>query len=567
MSQTRIARLLPIFNWLPDCTPKTVGADVVAGIALAGLLVPEGMAYAGIAGVPPQMGLYAAMEGMFFYAVFGTSRQLAVTPTSSSAAMLAALVAPIALDDPSRYVLIASGAAIAAGFVFLLSGVLKLGAISEFISKPVLKGFVFGLALTIMVKQAHKLTGISSGQGNFFHQLWHLVTSLKEANPWACAVGATAITVMFVLGLLAPRVPSALVVLVLGVLSVSWFGLEKHGVEVVGTIHAGLPSLSWPRVGEDKLMDVFVGAIGIVLVLTAESLAAARTFAAKHKYDINPNQELCAMGVANIASGLFGGIIVGGGMSGTAANDSGGARTQISTFTSSIFVGLTLAYLLPLIRNLPEAVLGAIVVHAVAHLADLGTLRYYAELHTGSIWVALIALFGVLQMGILHGLIFAVGITLAVLIRNLSRPQDSVLGRLPGSAHFVDVERHPEAEQVPLLLIFRPNGMLFFANANRIRSRLRELITRADTPLRAVLINLEASPEIDLTSLEMLEQLRNDLQELGIALYFARVADDVRDLFDRSGLMLRFGQDRIFPGVDLAVDAFLKDSAALEKLK
>jgi sulfate permease, SulP family len=562
MHRRAISRFLPISDWLPHSTPKTIRADVIAGIALAGLLVPEGMAYAGIAGVAPQMGLYAAMAGMFTYALFGTSRQLAVTSTSSSAAMLAALVAPVAAGDPSRYVVLASGAAIAAGIIFLVGGLLRLGAVSEFISKPVLKGFVFGLALTIMVKQAHKLTGISAGQGNFFDLVWHVIISLKELSPWTCAVGAIAIAVMFLLGAVVPRVPSALVVLVLGVLSVSWFGLKQHHVEVVGTIQAGMPSLSLPRIGEDQLADVFVGAIGIVLVLTAESLAAGRTFAAKHKYEIHPNQELCAMGAANIASGIFGGIIVGGGMSGTAANDSGGARSQLSTIMSSLFVGLTLAYLLPLISDLPEAVLGAIVVHAVAHLADIGTLRYYARLHSGSIWGALVALFGVLQLGILKGLIFAVALTLVAVMRRLSAPQDSVLGRLAGSGNFVDVDRHPEAEQIPDLLIFRPNGMLFFANANRIRSRLRELTKQTDGPLHAVLINLEASPEIDVTSLEMLEQLRSELQERGIALYFSRVADRVRDLFDRSAFTERVGLNRIFPGVDSAVDAFLRDTAS-----
>jgi len=270
---------------------------------------------------------------------------------------------------------------------------------------------------------------------------------------------------MFLLGAFARRVPSALLALVLGVLSVSWFGLKQHHVEVVGVVQAGMPSLRLPRLGEDSAADLFVGAIGIVLVLTAESLAAGRTFAAKHKYEINPNQELCALGAANIASGLFGGIIVGGGMSGSAANDSGGARTQLSTIASSIFVGLTLAFLLPLISNLPEAVLGAIVVHAVAHLADVNTLRYYARLRSGSLWGALAALFGVLQMGILRGLIFAVGLTLVIVMRKLSAPQDSVLGRLAGSGTFVDIARHPQAEQIPHLLVFRPNGMLFFANA------------------------------------------------------------------------------------------------------
>jgi sulfate permease, SulP family len=567
MSRHGISQFLPISSWLPDCTAKTIRADVIAGIALGGLLVPEGMAYAGIAGVPPQMGLYAAMAGMFTYAFFGTSRQLAVTATSSSAAMLAALVAPIAVGDSARYAVLACGAAIAAGVIFLLGGLLRLGAVSEFISKPVLKGFVFGLGLTIMAKQVHKLTGISAGQGNFFDLVWHAITSVKEANPWTCAVGAIAIGVMFLLGAFARRVPSALVVLVLGVLSVSWFGLKQHDVDVVGTIQAGMPSPRIPRVGEDEVAGLFVGAIGIVLVLTAESLAAGRTFAAKHKYEINPNQELCALGAANIASGLFGGIIVGGGMSGSAANDSGGARTQLSTIASSIFVGLTLAYLLPLISNLPEAVLGAIVVHAVAHLADVSTLKYYARLHSGSLWGALVALFGVLQMGILKGLIFAVALTLVAVMRRLSAPQDSVLGRLAGSGNFVDVARHPEAEQIPHLLIFRPNGVLFFANANRIRNHLRELTSSAVVPLRVVVINLEASPEIDVTSLEMLDQLRSELEASGIALYFARVADRVRDLFDRSGLTGRIGPNRILPGVDLAVDAFLRDGARSETIR
>lgn len=530
--------------------------DIVAGVAIAGLLIPEGMAYAGIAGVPPQMGLYSALVGMFVYAIFGTSRQLAVTSTSSSAAMLAALVAPLAAVNSARYMLLVSAVTIAAGFLFLLGGLLKLGVVSEFISRPVLKGFVFGLALTIIVKQAHKLLGIPAGQGNFFHQSWQVFTSLENVNLWTLGVGTIAILSLFLLGTLGPKVPSVLVVLLLGILSAWWFGLERHGVEVVGSIHAGMPSLNWPRLGEDDLSVVFVGAIGIVLVLVAEALTAARTFAAKNNYEIVPNQELCAMGLANIASGLFGGMIVGGGMSGTAANDAAGARTQISTITSAVFVGLTLAYLLPLFRNLPEAVLGAIVVHAVAHLIDLRVLKYYAKLRTGSIWAALAALLGVLQMGILKGLVFAVGLTLIALMHKLSAPQDSVLGRLKGSENFVDVARYPEAEQIPGLLIFRPNGIVFFANANRVHNRLRELVKGAEKPLRAVIVNLEASPEIDVTCLEMLGQLRNELRDSSIPLYFARVADPVRDLFDRSGF-LKGLDGRLFRGVDVAVATFL----------
>jgi len=558
----RVSQFFPITQWLTEVSPR---ADIFAGVALAGLLVPEGMAYAGIAGVPPQMGLYAALAGLFTYAIFGTSRQLAVSPTSSSAAMLAALVAPIALGDASRYAMLASFSAIVAGLIFLAAGLFKLGSVSEFISKPVLKGFVFGLALTIMVKQAHKFMGIPAGKGNFFHQAWHVINSLTVVNGWTVAVGTAALVIMFVLGKVTPRVPSALVVLVLGTLAVPWLGLHELGVEVVGTIHSGMPTLHIPRIGEDELADLFVRAFGIVLVLMAEGLATGRTFAAKHRQEINPNQELCAMGAANIASGLVGGIIVGGGMSGTAANDSGGARTQLSSITASLTVALTLAFLLPLIRNLPEAVLGAIVIHAVAHLADIDTLKYYAKLRTGSLWVALIALFAVLQMGILKGLIFAVGLTLIALMRKLSVPQGSILGRVPGARDFVDIDRHPDAEQIPGLLIYRPNGVLFFANANHVRNRLRALLKQANASM--VLLNLEVSPETDITSLEMLQQLTDELDQSGTTLCFARVADPVLDLFVRSGFLERLGQDRIFTGVGAAVDAFRRSTQSTSRAR
>ena len=556
-SRDAVARFVPSVSWLPQCTWTTARTDIVAGVALAGLLIPEGMAYAGIAGVPPQMGLYAAMFGMFVYAIFGTSRQLAVTSTSSSAAMLAALVTPLALGDPAKYLELAAAATILAGLMFLLAGALKLGAVSEFISKPVLKGFVFGLGLTIMVKQAHKLLGIHGGQGNFFHQLWHVISSLGQVNLWTFYVGATAVLLLFLLARFLPRVPSALVVLVLGILSVSWLGLDQRGVEVVGRIGGGMPSLHLPTIGEGEFSDVFMGAIGIVLVLIAEALAGARTFATKHHYEIAPNQELLAMGMANVASGVFGGIIVGGGMSGTAANDTAGARSQLSSVTASVSVALTLAFLLPLFRDLPEAVLGAIVVHAVAHLADVRTLKYYARHRTGSIWIALAALLGVLQMGILKGLMFAVGLTLIALMYKLSSNQDSVQGRLPGSEAYVDVTRYPEAEQIPGLLIFRPNGILFFANANRIHNRITDLVKSAGTSLRTVLINLEASPEVDVTSLEMLAQIRKELRASGIDLNFARVSDPVRDLFERSGFAKEL-DGCLFRRVNVAVNAFLE---------
>ena len=553
--RSALIRVLPFVVWLPGLTTATFRADLVAGVALAGLLVPEGLAYAGIAGMPPEVGLYSAAAGLAVYALFGSSRHLAVTCTSGSAAMLAALVAPLAAGDAGRYATLASATAIVAGLLFLVSSALKLGFVSEFISKPVLKGFVFGLGLTIMVKQAPKLLGIEKGHGDTLDQAWQMIVSLPRSNPWTIAVGACALTIIFLLGVWAPRIPSAPVVFGLGILAVQYFGLHEHGVEIVGRIPTGLPHVGLPVVSRSDLLELFTGAIGIVLIVYAEALAAGRTFAAKYKYDINPNQELAALGLANLASGFMQGIIVGGGMSGTAANAAGGARSQLSALATALISILTLLFLMPLFQNLPEAVLGAIVIHAVWHLADVKEMRRLASLKTGSIWAALAAIAGVLVLGVLKGLILAMCLTLVALLKKVSAPLDSVLGRLPGTRTFVDLALHPKAESIPRLLIFRPNGVLFFANANRFSSRLRAAIKNAPGPISEVILNLEASPEIDVTVLDMLEQLRSELNEKGIGLAFARISDSVRELLQRSGFLERLGEGNVFWGVDSAVDA------------
>ena len=556
--RNRFSRILPVAEWLPQATRTTIRSDVVAGLALAGLLVPEGLAYAGIAGMPPEVGLYSAAAGLAIYALAGTSRHLAVSCTSGSAALLAALVAPLAGGDPTRYAALASATAVVAGALFLLSSVLKLGFVSEFISKPVLKGFVFGLGITIMVRQAPKLLGIEKGHGDTLDQAWHVIVSLPQSNPWTIIVAAVALAVVFLIGALAPRIPSALVVFVLGILAVRFLGLHTHGVEIVGSVPTGLPHIRLPGISRENLSDVFAGAIGIVLIVYAEAIAAARTFAAKYKYDVNPNQELGALGVANLASGFTQGIIVGGGMSGTAANAAGGAKTQLSAITASGVSILTLLFLMPLFRNLPEAVMGAIVVHAVWHLADVKEMRRLASLKTGSIWAAATAIVGVLALGVLRGLILAMCLTLIALLKKVSAPQDSILGRLPGTGNFVDVTRYTQAQLIPGLLIFRPDGVLFFANANRFSTRLRAAIKDAATPVRDVILNLEASPEIDVTVLDMLDQLRTELSSDGIRLALARISDPVRALLARSGFLERLGEENVFWGVDTAVEELTK---------
>jgi high affinity sulfate transporter 1 len=556
-----LIRLLPIAAWLPSCSADTLRADIIAGVALAALLIPEGMAYSGIAGVPPQAGLFAAAVGLLVYALLGSSRHLAVSATSGSAAMLASLVSPLAQGDSGKYVILASATAISAGILLLIGSAFKLGFVSEFISKPVLKGFVFGLALTIIVGQVPLLFGIEKGHGDFFDKFWQLVTSLGRTNPWTLGVGAAALLITFGLGAVAPRIPSALVVFVGGILATRLLALDQHGVEIVGAMQGGLPRLLLPVLSRTDWPELLSGAAGIVLIMYAEALAAARTFASKNKYDVDANQELAALGAANVASGLFQGIVVGGGMSGTAANAAGGARTQVSTIVTSLLTFLSLTFLMPLFHDLPEAVLAAIVIHAVAHLADVKELRRFASLRTGSIWAALTALVGVLAFGILKGLVLAVCLTLAALMKKLSTPHESVLGRLPGTQTFVDVARYPEAELIPGLLIFRPNGMLFFANANRVVNHLKDLVRSSKEPLKAVLLNFEAVAETDITSLDLLEQLRADFAAAGVRLCLARVSDPVLDLFRRSGFSDRLGTGSLFRGVDAAVEDYRKAAA------
>jgi len=458
-------KAVPITEWLSNYPSTDLRGDVVAGIALAGLLIPEAMGYAGIAGLPPQAGLYATAFGLLVYAAFGSSRQLAVSPTSASAAILAATVAPLAAENPGKFLVLASAVSLVVGLLFLLAGLLKVGFISDFISKPVLKGFVFGIALTIVIKQLPKLMGIEKGTGPSYLQLWHTLTHIPHSNLWTVVAGAAALAVLFLGDRYFPRIPGALLVLVAGIVVSRVLELHAHGVDIVGVIPAGLPHPDFPMLTWSDWLQAAPAAVGLALVLYAESLGAARTFASKNGYDIDPNQEMHALAVANAASAIFHGMIVGGGTSGTAANDSNGAKSQVSTIAASLMVMITLLFLTGWFYHLPEAVLAAIVVHAVWHLLDFKELRRFRRIRRIEYRESIAAIVGVIAFGILNGLLLAMILTLIALMRYLSESHVAILGRLQGTHEYVDVSRHPEAEQFSGLLILRIERMLFFANA------------------------------------------------------------------------------------------------------
>jgi high affinity sulfate transporter 1 len=542
-------------KWTSQLEGGVLSANAVAGIALAGLLVPEAMGYAGIAGLPPEVGLYATLCGLLTYALFGSSRQLAVSPTSASSAILAATVAPLAAADPQKFLTLASAVTLVLGALFLVASFLKLGFIADFISKPVLKGFVFGVALNIVIKQIPKLLGIVPGKGHAYQQAWHLVRHVAEANIWTLAVGAAALAVLIAVDRWLPRIPGALVVLIAGIAASRTLGLHDHGVHIVGHIPSGLPLPGFPILTWSEWLEAAPAAVGLAMVLFAESMGAARTFASKNGYEIDANRELRALGMSNAVSGIFHGMQVGGGTSGTAANDSNGAQSQVSSIAASATVAVTLLFLTGWFYRLPEAILAAIVVHAVWHLLDYKAVWHFRKVAPLEFRSSVAAILGVIVFNILDGLVLAIILTLISLMRFLLMPQVVVLGRLHGTGEFVDIERHPDAEQFPGLLILRVDRILFFANANGIRDHAKELIRNAPPPVTAIIINLAPVALIDVTGLDVLSQLHASSVKHGRRLILASVRDPVRDTLERSGLLKVFGEENIFRNMQNAFDA------------
>jgi len=556
-------KLAPITEWLPNYPRVGLRGDVIAGIALAGLLIPESMGYAEIAGLPPQAGMYATAFGLLAYAVFGTSRQLAVSPTSASSAILAATLAPLAAANPQKFVVLASAVAIVLGLLFLIAGFLKLGFISDFISKPVLKGFVFGIALNIIIKQLPKLLGIEHGSGHAYQQFWHSLTQITHSNPWTIVTGVSALVVLFAVDRYLPRVPGALVVLIAGIAISRIMQLHQHGVEIVGVMPAGLPHPGFPILTWNDWLKAAPAAVGLVLVLFAESMGAARTFAGKNGYDIDANQELRALGVANVASGIFRGMQVGGGTSGTAANDSNGAKSELSSIAASAAVILVLLFLTGWFYHLPEAILAAIVIHAVWHLLDYKTLLHFRRISRVEYREGMAAIVGVLAFDILDGLALAMILSLLALMRFLSMPQVVVLGRLRGTGEYVDIARHPEAEQFPGILMLRIDRIWFFANADGIREHAKQLFHQAPGPLKAIIINLAPVPLIDVTAVDALAQLRESSVRHGRRLVLAGVRDPVRDTLARASVLGVIGEQNIFRNMQNAVEAVTASSGGV----
>jgi SulP family sulfate permease len=553
----QLNRYVPITAWLPTYPRDSLRSDIISGVTVWGVMVPVAMAYAEMAGLPPEAGLYTAFAALLGYAIFGTSRQLKVTTSSTMAVMSAAVVVAMTAGDPARFAALTAALALIVGVILLLAGVARLGFISDFLSKSVVTGFVFGLALVIAIGQLPKLLGLPSGQGDFFEQCYQLITNLSQIKPYTLIVGVSALVVIFLIKRFFPRLPSGLVALVLGILAVSIFNLDEYGVSIVGAIPTGLPTPGLPQVSLRDLPYLITGAIGIVFLAVGESLGSARSFAAKHRYEINPDQELIALGAANVSAGLFQGFTVDASLSSTATADEAGARTQLSSIVTAALIIITLLVLAPLFYNLPNAVLGAIVIASVIGLMDVAELRRLYASNRVDFVLAVVALFGVLSTDVLTGLLIAVFLSLLIILYRASRPYVAVLGKVPGQeATYGDVARHPENMQVPGLLIVRLDAPLYFLNANVARGQILGLVTASQPPPRAILFDLGASADLDVASLDMLKNLVRELDEAGVDVLLAEIRGRVRDRLRKASVMTDIGENRIYQSVPAAVHDF-----------
>jgi SulP family sulfate permease len=565
-----ISKYIPILSWLPRYDRAWLVPDLIAGLTLWGLVVPEGMAYAGIAGLPPQFGLYTLVASLSVYALFGTSRHLSVGATSATAALIASTVIALGATtvDMETYQAYAIALVLVTGVIFLVAGLARLGWVTQFLSKPVMDGFVTGLAIFVAVGQLNKLFGVEKGEGNVFQKFFAVIKQLPEANWVTFAVGASVLALLFLLPRWNKKIPAGLVVLFGSILVSTIFNLNVNfGVDVAGVLPQGLPAISLPQVSFNTIIDMILPAIGIFLVAYSEALGVAREFAEKHGYEVNADQELNAHAITNLASGLFGGMIAAGGMSASAVKEGAGGRTQIANLVAWIVTLVTLMFLTPLFTDLPEAVLAALIIHAVWHILTARKLEQIRSVSRTEFWLAVITLLGVLFIDVLQGMIIGLVASLFLVIYNSSRPHIATLGRIPGvPGAYSDLKRHPENTAVPGILILRLDAPIYYANALTVRARIIALVADTQPPPRAVVMDLAGQDSMDITTAEALKGLVVELKGKGVDYYVAEVHAPVLEFGQRATLPKLIGEDHIFPTVDDAV-RFIEMSAGSEKAK
>ena len=533
-------------------------ADALAGVAVTAYLVPQCLAYAGLAGAPPITGLWVAVAAMVVYALLGTSRQLSVGPESATAIMVAAAVAPLAAGDPDRYLVLSASLAILVGIICIGAWALRLGFLADMLSHPILLGYMAGVALIMIGSQLGTITGISLGDGGIPARLVELIGRLGEINPATIVLGASVTVFLLVLRRLMPLAPGTLIAVVGASAVVFVLGLEDQGVVLVGQVPGGLPTPSLPLVSFQDIAALVGSAAAIAFVSYSDVALTGRAFAVRTGEEIDPNREFLALGTANLAAGLTGGFALSASGSRTAIIDAMHARSQVAGLVAAGAVVIVVLVTPGLIALIPRAALAGIVIFAALHLIDVTGLVRLARFRSTEIGLAVAALVGVLAFDVLAGILVAIGLSVADLFARVARPPASILGRVPGLAGLHDIDDYPDAEQIPGLLVFRYDAPLCFANAQDFRSNVLAAVDAQPEPVAWLLLNAEAIVELDTTAVDALRQLARDLARRQVVFAMARVKQDLRRQLVRGKLMDVIDEERIYPTLPVALEAYAR---------
>ena len=538
---------------------SSLRSDLVAGAIVAVVAVPSSLAMGELAGLPVVFGLYATFLPLVGYAIFGSSRHLVVGPDATMATLTAAIVAPMAIvdgtADPARYAALAAALALTMGLVLILAGTLRLGFVADFFGKPVLLGYINGIALTIIAGQLGKMFGLDIDSDDFFPIVREFVSELDETSGATLLLSAGLLLPALLVRRFARIVPAPVVVLLLGLLLGSILDVDDLDIAVVGDVEQGLPPLGLPEIGLDDYTDLLLPAVALALIVFADGIATVRTFALKHGYDVDPNAELRGFGAASVLAGASSALPVSGSGSRTAVNDDSGGRTQVMGLTAAVVVGLFLLLLMPLIEPLPKAALGVIVVVAALGLFNIRSVWRLRRVRPAEVGLASAAFGGVLVFGVVGGIAVAIGLSIGVFLYRVARPHDAVLGKVEDVDGYHDIERWEDVQTRPGLIVYRFDAPLFFVNSEHMRQRVLTLVDAADD-VEWLVLNAEAWTYLDATAIDTLEQLHDELAERGVTVAVARLKGPEREIFQETRLTAKFGADQFFPTVRSAVDAF-----------
>ncbi|MEU6031463.1 sulfate permease [Streptomyces tauricus] len=551
----RWRRLVPGLGTFTGYRRAWLKGDVLAGLTVAAYLVPQVMAYAGVAGLPPVAGLWAILPVLGLYALLGSSRLLSVGPESTTALMTATVVGPLADGDPGRYATLTAALAIAVGLLCVVAWAARLGFVADLLSRPVLIGYLAGVALIMTVDQLPKLTGVRTTGSAFFPQVWSFVRNLPGVDRPTLLLASAVLVFLFVTARYVRSVPGPLLAVVLATTAVAALGLDdRHGIKVIGDVPAGLPALAVPDPTE--LTHLVLPALGVLLVGYTDVVLTARAFTTHDANALDANQEFLALGAANLGAGVVHGFPVSSSASRTALAASAGGRSQMYSLIAGASVLAVLLFLSPLLSRTPTAVLGALVVYAAVRMIDLAGFRRLASFRRRELLLSLGCLAGVLTLDILYGVLVAVGLSVAELLTRVARPHDAVEGVVPGVAGMHDVDDYPQARTIPGLLVYRYDSPLFFANAEDFHRRALAAVDEQNGPVRWFVLNTEANVEVDITALDAVDALRRELTDRGIVFALARVKQDLLDDLEPYGLVDSVGTDLIFPTLPTAVAAY-----------